>query len=57
EWEVEEICGHQKHGRGVQYLVHWKGYGDEEDQWLPRSHLSNAEEAILEYQARFSERT
>ncbi|KXN86237.1 Chromodomain Y-like protein, partial [Leucoagaricus sp. SymC.cos] len=55
--EVKEIQGHQKWGRGVQYLVHWKGYGDKEDQWLPKSHLSNAEETIQEYHSRFSEQT
>ncbi|KXN92765.1 hypothetical protein AN958_03277, partial [Leucoagaricus sp. SymC.cos] len=53
--KVEEIQGHQKRGRKVQYLVHWKGYSDEEDQWLPKSHLSNTEEAILKYLDRFSE--
>ncbi|KXN88533.1 Chromodomain Y-like protein, partial [Leucoagaricus sp. SymC.cos] len=57
EWEVEEIQDHQKWGRGVQYLVYWKGYSDEEDQWLPKSHLSNMEEAIQEYLDRFSEQT
>jgi len=32
EYEVEEVRKHRKHGRGKQYLVHWKGYGDEHDQ-------------------------
>jgi len=29
EYEVEEVRKHRKRGRGTQYLVHWKGYGDE----------------------------
>jgi len=31
EYEVEEVRKHRKHGRGTQYLVHWKDYGDEHD--------------------------
>jgi len=31
EYEVEEVRKHRKHGRKTQYLVHWKGYGDEYD--------------------------
>jgi len=32
EYEVEEVRKHRKRGKGTQYLVHWKGYGDEHDQ-------------------------
>jgi hypothetical protein len=49
EYEVEEIHGHRKQGRGTQYLVHWKGYGDVEDSWLPRSALENSEEMLSKY--------
>ena len=31
EYKVEEVRKHRKQGRGTQYLVHWKGYGDEHD--------------------------
>ena len=31
EYEVEEIRGHCKKGRGTQFLIHWKGYGNEHD--------------------------
>ena len=32
EYEVEEIRKHWKKGWGTQYLVHWKGYGNEHGQ-------------------------
>ena len=28
EYEVKEDRKHRKCGREMQYLVHWKGYGD-----------------------------
>jgi len=31
EYEVEEVRKHRKCGKRTQYLVHWKGYGDEHD--------------------------
>jgi hypothetical protein len=49
EYEVEEIRGHRKRGRGTQYLVHWKGYNDVEDSWLPRSALENSEDMLYKY--------
>ena len=32
KYEVEEVRKYRKHGRRTQYLVYWKGYGDEHDQ-------------------------
>ena len=32
EYEVEKVWKHRKHGRGMQYLVHWKSYRDEHNQ-------------------------
>ena len=32
EYEVEEIRKHWKRGWEMQFLVYWKGYGDEHDQ-------------------------
>jgi len=31
EYKVEEVRKHRKHGKEMQYLVHWKGYRDEHD--------------------------
>ena len=32
EYKIKEVRKHRKQGRGTQYLMHWKGYGDENDQ-------------------------
>ena len=32
EYKVKEVRKYRKHGREIQYLVHWKGYRDEYDQ-------------------------
>jgi hypothetical protein len=41
EYFMEKIIDTCKHGRGMQYLVRWLGYGSEEDQWLPGSELAD----------------
>ncbi len=47
EWEVEEILNSRKRGRGLQYLVKWKGFvGAEAKTWQPRSDLTNCQEEI-----------
>jgi len=52
EYEIEEIRKHRKCRRGIQYLVHWKGYGDEHDQWIVETGLPHAKEVIEDYWAR-----
>jgi len=29
EYKVEEVWKHRTQGQRTQYLIHWKGYGDE----------------------------
>ncbi len=50
EYEVERVINSRRFGRGrqVQYLVHWKGYPESDDQWIPWSDL-NAPELLAEF--------
>ena len=54
EYEVEEVWKHRIRGWGMQYLVHWKGYGDEHDQWIAESVLPYAKQVIKDYWTRYS---
>ena len=56
EYEVEEVWKHRKQGRGTQYLVHWKGYGDEHDQWIAEMGLPHAKQAVKDYWTRYLSR-
>lgn len=49
EYEVEKILKHRKIGRGTQYFVKWKGWGDEDSTWQSRKDLDNAQEIQDEY--------
>ena len=54
EYEVEEIRKHRKKGWGTQFLIYWKGYGDEHDQWIVESGLPHAKGMIEDYWTRIS---
>jgi transposase InsO family protein len=50
-WEVERVTAKRKAGRGVQYLVAWKGYPAEENTWLSRSSLlPGAADALADFE-------
>ena len=49
EYEVEEVRKYRKCRRGIQYLVYWKGYGDEHDQWIAETRLPHTKKAIEDY--------
>src|SRR6266404_4874335 len=51
EYEVERIVNSRcfGHRHQVQYLVHWKGYPESDDQWILWSDL-NAPELLTEFQ-------
>jgi len=54
EYEVEEVQKHRTQGRRTQYLVYWKGYGDEHNQWIAETGLSHARKIIEDYWKRCS---
>ena len=49
EYEVKEIRKHRKQGRSTQFLVYWKEYRDEHDQWIAETELPHAKEVIEDY--------
>jgi hypothetical protein len=48
EYEIKSIKDMRKHGRKVQYLVHWKGYPSADDSWVNHKDL-NAPDLLLEF--------
>jgi len=54
EYEVKEVRKFRKRGRGIQYLMHWKSYGDKHNQWIAETVLSHAKEMIKDYWTRYS---
>ena len=49
EFEIESIIDSQWKGRRLEYLVHWKGYSEEDRTWEPKGNLANASEAIKDF--------
>jgi len=54
EYEVEKVWKYRTQGRGTQYLIYWKGYRDEHDQWIVESGLPHARQVIEDYWMRYS---
>jgi hypothetical protein len=50
EYEVEEILDSRRLGKGIEFLVRWKGYGPEEDTYEPLKNLANAIDTLDEFQ-------
>ena len=51
EFEVAQLLAkRQVRGRGVQYLVRWKGYGPHEDTWEPLENLTNAKRLVRDFE-------
>ena len=46
KYKVEEVRKYRKCGRGTQYLVYWKGYRNEHDQWIAKMGLPHAKKII-----------
>lgn len=55
EYEVEAILDKRVVGTGsstkTEYLVHWRGYGTDEDTWEPMKELTNVQSKIDEFES------
>ena len=51
QYEVESIKDRRIVKGKKQYLVHWAGYGSEDDTWEPLSNLKNCQELVDLYEA------
>ena len=49
EYEVEKILDSWILRRKVEYLVHWKGYGVEEDEWHPVHDVQGSKQLVAEF--------
>jgi hypothetical protein len=51
EYKIEKIVEHRHKNTKtrIEYLVHWKGYPQEERTWLKEKDLENAQEVVQEY--------
>ena len=43
---IDYIVDVQKKGQHMEYLVHWKGYTEEDCKWEPKGNLENAKAAL-----------
>lgn len=49
EWEIEEIKDRKKRRGKIWYLIRWKGYPEEYNQWVPEEDMGNAKALRDEY--------
>jgi hypothetical protein len=54
EYEVEKIVDSQIDADTMEhmYLVKWKGYGDDENTWEPKTNLSHAPDLVKAFDAK-----
>jgi Chromo (CHRromatin Organisation MOdifier) domain len=49
EYEIEEIHNSRRRCGRLEFLVHWKGYPDEDNTWEPEKHLENAPQVVKQF--------
>ena len=56
EYEVEKILDKRTKYRHAEYLVKWKGYGNEDNMWLPYWKLDNSADLVKEFEYTLNKR-
>jgi|ERR1700722_6192493 len=51
EYEVEEVLDSRMRQGKLEYLVHWKGYPQDEDTWELEENVQNSADLILQFHA------
>ena len=49
EYEVEEVKGEHKFDGQTHFLVKWKGWPSEYNEWVPEYDMGNAKKSIADY--------
>ena len=49
EQEIEDILASRERRNRIEYLISWKGYPSEENEWIPEHNLANAPDAIRDF--------
>ena len=49
EYEVEEVLDSRLFRRQLQYLMKWKGYGPEHNEWIPEENAANSKELVTKF--------
>jgi Chromo (CHRromatin Organisation MOdifier) domain len=49
EYEVEEIVSSRLKRGQLEYLVHWKGYSQDDDSWEPEEYVKNAADLVQRF--------
>ncbi|KAF5230292.1 hypothetical protein FAUST_9880 [Fusarium austroamericanum] len=52
EWEIESVTARKKIQGDIYFLVKWKGWPHEYDQWVPSEDMGNAARMIEEFEKR-----
>ena len=53
EYEVDYLVDSRLKGRSMEYLVHWKGYPEEDRTWESAKNLANAKEVVASFHIQF----
>jgi len=53
-YEIDKVLAARptRNRKSTQYFIHWKGYTDADNLWIPAGELTHAKELVAEFHAR-----